>query len=111
MLIALRVYRYQWAAKHIIMDIDNQTVVNSLKFYKIRDPFLQAAAGSISATYDITLSYEYIKAHLMNIKCSQDYFGIMLVCTRNCVLTGSLNLSGKLFTQVYFTLIIPSNYR
>ena len=62
-MIALRVFAHAWRGNHVMFHIDNQAVVFSLKFSRMKDQILQAIVRTIwllAATHDIQLSYSHI---------------------------------------------------
>ena len=63
-LIAVRLFKHQWASHKVLIRCDNQAVVSVLRSGKTRDPYLAACARNIwyaSTTYDIDLQYAHIR--------------------------------------------------
>ena len=63
-LLAVRLFKRQWASKKVLIHCDNAAVVSVLKTGKTRDPYLGACARNIwyvAATADIDLQYTHIK--------------------------------------------------
>ena len=62
-LLALRVFAKAWSKKCVIFNIDNQAVVYSLKYGRIKDPYMQSVARSVwlvAAAHDINLQYNHV---------------------------------------------------
>ena len=62
-MVALKVFAHACKGKHITFHIDNQAVVNSLKFNKMKDHILQSIVRTIwllAAANDVQLSYSHI---------------------------------------------------
>ena len=62
-MLSLRVFAHAWEGKKIRFHIDNQAVVYSLKFGKVKDNILQSIARTIwllAASHDIQLQYSHI---------------------------------------------------
>ena len=62
-MLSLRVFAHAWQGKKIRFHIDNQAVVYSLNFTKIKDKILQSVVRTIwllSTSYDIQLQYSHI---------------------------------------------------
>ena len=62
-LLALRVFAKVWSKKCVIFNIDNQAVVYSLKYGRIKDPYMQSVARSVwlvAAAHDINLQYNHV---------------------------------------------------
>ena len=63
-LIAIRLFKFQWASQKVLIRCDNEAVVTVLKSGKTRDPYLAACARNIwfeSALADIDLQYAHIR--------------------------------------------------
>ena len=63
-LLATRLFKFQWASKKVLIRCDNEAVVTVLKSGKTRDPYLAACARNIwfeSALVDIDLQYAHIR--------------------------------------------------
>ena len=57
-LIAIRLFKFQWASHRVLISCDNETVFSVLKSCKSQDPYLAACACNIqyeSALSDIDL--------------------------------------------------------
>ena len=63
-LMAIRLFKFQWASRKVFIRCDNEAVVTVLRTGKTRDPFLAACARNIwleSALSDIDLQYGHIR--------------------------------------------------
>ena len=61
-LMAIRLFKFQWASRRVLIHCDNEVVVTVLKNGKTRDPFLAACACNIwleSALSDICTDLQY----------------------------------------------------
>ena len=63
-LMAIRLFKFQWASRRVFIRCDNEAVVTVLRNGKTRDPFLAACARNIwleSARSDIDIQYGHIR--------------------------------------------------
>ena len=63
-LIAVRLFKRQWASSRVLIHCDNEAVISVLRTGKTRDPYLAACASNIwyaSATSDINLQYAHTR--------------------------------------------------
>ena len=63
-LIAVRLFKFQWASRKVLIRCDNEAVLTVLKTDKTQDPYLAACVRNIwyeSALSDIDLQYPHIR--------------------------------------------------
>ena len=72
-LLATRLFKFQWASKKVLIRCDNEAVVTVLKSGKTKDPYLAACARNIwfeSALADIDLQYAHIRGWITKWRMS-----------------------------------------
>ena len=71
-MLVLKVFAHALKGKHITFHIDNQAVVYSLKFNRIKDKVLQSIVKTIwllAVSYDVQVSYSHIPGILNKEVC------------------------------------------